>query len=122
MSNILLSSIWQNPDFDKFWPELLKTRIARIARGSHTEGFPKSGHILSLFQPLPLTPSHQHISEGPLQYGDNEAVYVQLFTIDDTQVYTMHAGIQSMHFDLCPQEWWGIHSTILTLSTHNGCN
>ena len=30
---------------DKFRPQLLKTRIARIARGSLTEGFPKSGHI-----------------------------------------------------------------------------
>ena len=32
--------IWTLTNFD------LKTRIARIARGSHTEGFPKSGHIL----------------------------------------------------------------------------
>ena len=33
--------------YDKsgLWPELLKTRIARIMRGSHTEGFPKSGHM-----------------------------------------------------------------------------
>ncbi|MCG8624079.1 MAG: hypothetical protein MJE68_19065, partial [Proteobacteria bacterium] len=28
-----------NLDFDKFRPELLKTRIARITPGSHTEGF-----------------------------------------------------------------------------------
>ena len=33
----------QNLDFDKFLPEVLKTRIARL---SHTEGFLKSGHIL----------------------------------------------------------------------------
>ena len=37
--------IWQNLDFDNFRPELLKTRIARIERGSHTEGFLKSDHI-----------------------------------------------------------------------------
>ena len=39
------SHIWQNLDFDKFRPEPLKTRIARITCGSHTEGFLKSGHI-----------------------------------------------------------------------------
>ena len=39
--------VWQNLDFDKFGPQLLKTCIVRIARGSHTEGFLESGHILS---------------------------------------------------------------------------
>ena len=38
---------------DKFGPELLKTRIARIACGSHTEVFPKSDHIYK----ISLTPS-----------------------------------------------------------------
>ena len=42
---------------------------------------------------------------GSTPVGDNEAVYVKLFIIDDTQVYTMHVGIESMHFDLCPQKW-----------------
>ena len=32
-------------DFNKFGPELLKTRIARIMCGMHTEGFLKSGHM-----------------------------------------------------------------------------
>ena len=32
-------------DFDIFRPEVLKTRIARIARGSHMPGFPVDGHI-----------------------------------------------------------------------------
>ena len=32
-------------DFDKFRPELLKTHIARITRGSHMPGFPVDGHI-----------------------------------------------------------------------------
>ena len=40
--------IRQNLDFDKFLPEVLKTRIARIACLSHTEGLLKSGHILPL--------------------------------------------------------------------------
>ena len=31
--------------FIKFRPLAIKTRIAPIARLSHTEGFPKSGHI-----------------------------------------------------------------------------
>ena len=38
--------------FIKFRPLAIKTRIAPIARLSHTEGFPKSGHIYVRKQPL----------------------------------------------------------------------
>ena len=45
-----LEGSWHDYDkietFDSFWPEVLKTRIARIECGSHAEGFVKSGHIL----------------------------------------------------------------------------
>ena len=37
-------------DFDKFRRELLKTHVARIARGSLTEDFPKSGHIWRIYE------------------------------------------------------------------------
>ena len=37
--------IWQNLDFHNFLAEVLKTRIARIARLSHMPGFPKYSHI-----------------------------------------------------------------------------
>ena len=37
------SLLIESTDFDKFRP---RTHIARIARGSLMEGFPKSGHII----------------------------------------------------------------------------
>ena len=33
-------------EVDSFVPEVLKTRIARLARLSHMPGFPVGGHIL----------------------------------------------------------------------------
>ena len=62
--------IWQTLNFDSFWPRALKTGIARIARWSHTEVFPKSGHIYQLWL------YHTVADTGKLRY--QEAVYVQL--------------------------------------------
>ena len=40
----------------KFLTRVTKTRIARIARGSHTEGFPKSSHKYQCFTYLKKFP------------------------------------------------------------------
>ena len=46
--NDLRHENYKKMKFDKFQPLALKTRIARIARLSHAEGFPKSGHIYAI--------------------------------------------------------------------------
>ena len=47
----------KNLDFDKFRPEVVEMRIVRILHGSHTEGFPKSGHTYGISRPSLLTES-----------------------------------------------------------------
>ena len=94
-----MNMTWQKLNFDIFWPEVLKTRTAQIARRSHMPGFVRYGHIYYCVDDSVSNPRDPQIIASSQQPQVNEwkgeSIYLEYYGGQDRpHILVLHAYVQ----------------------------